>query len=557
MIRLSLPAGFVAAYGAGYPVTYLFDVPDQPGLVGQWSPNGRDWSDITPAPAGRFDGIEAARFDAGRAYLSVAFPLTGAMFLRVWDGAQDVGVYRSTTPYYDARTAGVIFTYDDWAQDSLRGEVEATTYHRAAGLWASGGINSQRVAPADWATIQSMVDLGWFEPINHGRDHRNALNYGTYGTGTAGEDAYRDVVVGRDEILAALTMPPQSRGHMHGFIEPNGNSAPLQRQMLAASDHLADRNVANAVLGSQYLRWSHAEGMPKIGYPTRRTLYTVVDTATQEAMAVSMLSDLTKAIAARSIVHYYSYTRFWDVSPGGILNLLLDDIGACDNIWSVGWGHHALYRRICEVVKVQDFPVFAGESVDLSGEIVITPPPGRAGSLLVAIRADSSAGAQSAPDGWTLLSDVGGLAVWWRIADGSEGATALSGPSNSRYTTGVLLRFDGVDLDDPIAAWAIQQNASGVTSQAPGVASGPGLVLHIWKAQTNARVLPPYGAALRTLTRNGLEETNVTVGEYVTPGDPPPMTADLAVTKTSVAATLVLTPAPANRRRGAVAAMMA
>lgn len=566
MIRASLPAQHVTDYGAGYPLTYLFDVPDTPGLVGQWSPNGTTWTTITPAPAGRFDGIEAARFSGTTAYLSVAFPPnSNRMWLRVSNGSTDVGTYRGIAHYYDDRVAGVIFTYDDWLTLSVPGRIERTlagaALHRTAGLWMSGGFNGGMTQT--WADAQATVDAGLLEPVNHGLNHRNGLAYGTFG-GTAEEDALLDVVGGRDSILANVAMPPQSRGHVHGWIQPNGNTSATQRWALGQAKHLVDRGSEN-IAGKNYARWSPTDGLYEMGYPSLRTVYTdqTANLVEQQTQADNIVAAVTAARARREIAHLYSYIHHWTTAPGSPFEGMLQTVGALTDIWSVGWGHHALYRRTGEVIKIESVPAFRADTVDRSGPVVVTPAPGQVGDLLMAVRADTTPGTAQAIGGagWTALGTTNGLAVWWKVATDSEPEASLSGSQTNQFAAGVVLRFAGVDTSDPIAGFAQSNNASAAVATAPAVTSGAGLVVRVWKTNNNPRLMPPPGATTRTLISTTSNELNVTIAEHATTGSPPAMTAPMFNAGTSQGATIVLragTEPPVDGmpsgRRGAVVA---
>lgn len=567
MIRLTLPPEFVTDYGAGYPLTYIFDVPDTPGLIGQWSANGTTWTTITAAPAGRFDGIEAARFTADRAYLSIAFPANqNRMWVRVWDGSADVGTYRGIPHYYDDRAAGVVFTYDDW--NAQAGAAEGSALHQSVALWFSGGINGGMVS--SWQTLDDISAGGYFEAVNHGLNHWNALNYGTYSGGTAEEEAYADIAGGRDSILTNLaSLSPQSRGHVHGFIKPNGYSSDIQRATLGATRHLSDRGTENT-LGRNYARWDHENGLYAIGYPTHRTIYTTAANTLedQQTQADRIIAGVETARARREIVHLYSYIHHWDATADSPLDVMLQTVGAHDDIWSVGWGHQALYRRLTEVIKVESLPAYRSDVLhSTGGDVVLTPPSGNVGDILVAARADASASAAQSIDGegWTLLgSSTTGLAVWWKVAGDSEPAVTLSGFSTNQFKAGALLRIAHADTAEPIEGFARQVNSAATVATAPAVTSGSGYVLRIFKTNNNPRLMPPEQATARTLISTTSNEINLTIAEHATAGDPAPMEAPLVNSSSSVGATLIIAagaepayqPMPStDRRRGAIAAL--
>lgn len=556
MIEASLPAAHVLHYGAGYPLTYCFDVPATPGLVAQKSNDGTAWADIDPAPSGRFDGVEVARFDGSTAYVSAAFDDgRNYLYLRVVDGSTDVGVFRGVAHYYDDRDAPVMFTYDDW-----RGQPESVggaADHRAAQLWFTGGINSNLVT--SWATIQDHADLGWFEPSNHGRNHMRPAQ-GDYDPDPEGI-AYDEVVVGGQEIKANLNLPWQSRGNLHSWIRPGGEISAEQRAALSDAFYLLDRSGANLVY-NEYPQWADDE-MYELWGPTRRTIYYGEQTD-HAAQADAMIADTASAIANRHGAHFYSYIHYWPNGPGSELQRALNAIGAHDNIWSVGWGHWGLYRRTAEMLRVTGRPYIIGvDRSRASGQVAtVDIPPGEDGDLLIAIRFDTTlAAAQTAPAGWTLLGAASDeLAVWWKIATAADTTVSLTGAQSDRFSDAVVIRCANVDTTDPIAGFARVKNTAAVVATAPATTTD-GYTIRIFKA-TAARIQPPYAGTTR-ISRAPIATGSAcsVVTEYATGGDEAAITP-LSANAASVAATVVLNyeltrePEPpmtssTNRRRAA------
>ena len=118
-----------------------------------------------------------------------------------------------------------------------------------------------------------------------------------------------------------------------------------------------------------------------------------------------------------------------------------------------------------------------------AGEVSIPVPPGEneSGDLLVAILGVPGNPNTSGPEGWTAVrgfhgfngamcqADGGGtacqLAVFYRIADGSESTPSFSW-SGTRQAAAAVLRFSNVDANEPIGP-ANQQRGSGDTVTAP------------------------------------------------------------------------------------------
>lgn len=342
---VSIPAEEMAFTGAGYPITYRLDVPNLPGLWGQWRTDGGPWMTLT-TPVGRFDGINAGRVSNGSAYLSVAFPPeTPAIWLRVVDstGVEVEATSAEALAWYDDRVP-VIFTYDDTASAIPA----ALAVHRQARLWASIGINA---APERWGSISQAqfaadVAAGYVEPVNHTWSHRRPTDYATR------EEADDEVIGGQDGILTVTAMPPQSRGRVHGFIIPHGNMSTLLRDALGDSTALNYRTTSPGwTSGTGWVgpRQVFADGASVAssigGNPTNAFLNDVAD-------AFIAAVDTAKAMPGSRCL-LYSYTYHWPShAPGSPFHRYVTTIGARNDIWSVGYGHWALYKRTAEKVTI-------------------------------------------------------------------------------------------------------------------------------------------------------------------------------------------------------------
>ena len=118
-----------------------------------------------------------------------------------------------------------------------------------------------------------------------------------------------------------------------------------------------------------------------------------------------------------------------------------------------------------------------------AGEVSVPVPPGvnENGDLLVAVLAVPGNPNTTGPEGWTTVPGFGGfngamcqsdgqgtacqLAVFYRIADGSESAASFSW-SGTRQGAAAVLRYSNVDVNDPIGT-ANQRRGSSDTPSAP------------------------------------------------------------------------------------------
>lgn len=118
-----------------------------------------------------------------------------------------------------------------------------------------------------------------------------------------------------------------------------------------------------------------------------------------------------------------------------------------------------------------------------AGEVSIPVPPGvnESGDLLVAVLAVPGNPNTSGPEGWAAVPGFAGfngalcqsdgqgtacqLAVFYKVADGSESAVSFSW-SGTRQAAAAVLRYSNVDVNDPIGA-ANQRRGSSDTPSAP------------------------------------------------------------------------------------------
>ena len=89
--------------------------------------------------------------------------------------------------------------------------------------------------------------------------------------------------------------------------------------------------------------------------------------------------------------------------------------------------------------------------------ITVDVPPGESGDLLIALVALARDRTPEAPAGWTLIDsgiaaeDEARLAIWYRVADGSEGESyAFTWADGRSRGGGAILRYRGVDPASPI-----------------------------------------------------------------------------------------------------------
>lgn len=365
--RLTVPAADLERYGLGYPITCEFALPvGTGGATAQWRLSTRvPWSNIPSAPAARFDGLDrVARRDGDRMLISIAFPEgIPEMHLRVVNaGGVEVGTWVGVSECYDDRAFALIFTYDD--NPSVPTWDGAVAAHQSAKLWMSPGLH-----PSQWGSgydtmvlggmqVEAATAGGYVEPINHSWSH---VNMDGYPDDQALAD--QEVFQGRD-ALVALARPAQSRGRCHGYIYPNGAYPAVVLDALARSNHLTGRLVGNHDWAVSQGTYATAAVNPTYGIitgqmpsviPLNGIIRTQVDVPTQQAAAdkVSASIDYARSNALR-MCHVYAYMLHYSWGSSDPWPQMLATAGAAADIWSVGYGHHALYAHTRDRLTVED-----------------------------------------------------------------------------------------------------------------------------------------------------------------------------------------------------------
>ena len=134
-----------------------------------------------------------------------------------------------------------------------------------------------------------------------------------------------------------------------------------------------------------------------------------------------------------------------------------------------------------------------------------------AGDLLLALVVQAKSGSITAPAGWTSLAVSDGtrqprMAVFWRVVVASEPATYTFNSSIDEEATGGISAFRGVDTSSPIAASAIQPNASSSTSSTPSISPAVANTMLVGFWGTGKAITPPASM---------VESIGLTVGKGV------------------------------------------
>jgi hypothetical protein len=551
-VTVSIDQQMVDGYGANYPLTYAFLLPNVPGLVADYN-NGDGWMQLT-TPTGRYDGVPAVRFDDGLAYLSAPFGSNGTLQLRIRDGSETVGEFLGVCRYYDNRRCGVVFTYDDWHGNSSShaGFVAAAADHLATNLWMTPGINAngfglagEALSSAQWDDVQDAVDSGVVEPCNHGLNHLNPAQYGTFGTGTAEEDAERELVQGEQAILDNVTMPPQStRGsteYVLAYIRAHGGTSAFSRGLLGSVGTLTDRTASGQ--DPAVRNWPKFVDDDGLFAPEHATSAVgpstyVMDTTEATAAGQTMKDRFDLAYAGRGLFVGYTYPFGWPAhGPGSAFRDYLEHISASDDIWSVGFGHAFLYRLLSQRVGPQGGPRFVGASATVpnqapvSSEVVLELPPGEVGDLLVATHGYADNVSFIERSGWTMVDPTsdgyswGGSTVYYKIATGTD--TDVAFYSTNDLTGIVVCRYRGIDQADPLVGWdRTYEETTGASLVAPAVTAS-GLVVRAWGQPQGGTIMPPSSDSVLVdrddLAQSGSNRPSILMADHL--GTPAAATA--------------------------------
>ena len=347
----TLPSSDLERHGGGYPITYVFAVPDVPGLHAQWWHSGAGgWLDFAPPTTGRYDGEDVARIAGTSAWLSKAHRVSEpTLYLRIIDpGGTEVGTFTGIAQNYDGREVGVIITYDD----STSVMPTAAAVHAQHKIWGSNGINSGRIESSGlgYTAFADAVATGYIEPVSHGRNHVAASAY------VDQAQADFEIVTGSQEILAACTMPRQNRGRVLAHIYANGPHNALAYEAMRRAGHLVGRTVINSVASIEsgdYTAdpWDSDLDLVPAQLPSLSpALYNQTDNNPARISRTLAAIERARTLGGHCMIYTYMYVWNWGASdpwPQMLATLSTDQ-----TVWSVALGHWALYNRMRERVTV-------------------------------------------------------------------------------------------------------------------------------------------------------------------------------------------------------------
>lgn len=341
--RIAVSSDVHNAYGLGYPVTYVFGIPQGSSNLKAYKRTGTGWEQLTEKTSNDFfNGIECVRFDYSKrkAYVSVAFAEDSDYIdVKITDqnGENIPSWFEKIAEYYDDRKCAVTVTADDMADDYLEAFMAACDVFQSKQVWLTLGIITSFTS--NWTALQSQIDEGFIEVASHSRTHPH-VPYDDYDSEIGGC---------KNEIIGNLSLPsPYRKGdteYVWAWIEPSGDSDDTVRQKLGQYKYLISRSTETGILS--FAAWDDANGIySRAGV-----------TAYAEAETLSSLnSAFDSAYGKNGIYHFYFHP--WNFNwTENVVSLHLNYIKGKKDVWYVGFGalyayHYVQKRGVVTVTPV-------------------------------------------------------------------------------------------------------------------------------------------------------------------------------------------------------------
>jgi hypothetical protein len=345
--RFTIPSTIHDDYGLGYPVTYVFSVPQGSFNLKAYKRVSSQWIQLTEKTSNDFfNGIECVRFDYNNnlAYVSVAF-LSDADYVDIKitnENDESVALFVKIAEYYDNRKAVVVASGDDWIGENYEHQkfMSACDVFQAAQVWFTVGITTQIVPTPQWTDIQSQLDGDFIEVASHSQTHP----YIPY-------DDYDDEISGsKNDILGNLSLPSiYKKGatqYLWAFLEPYGQSDSTARAKLGEYKYLADR--AAATVQGKFTTWDATNGLYNRIYWS----------ASGDDLTLAELNTaFDTAYAAGNIYHLFCHPAQENWGVNDKIPQHLNYIKNKTDVWYVGLGalyayHFVQERGTVEVTEV-------------------------------------------------------------------------------------------------------------------------------------------------------------------------------------------------------------
>lgn len=339
--KISISSTFHNNYGLGYPVTYIFQIPNASSNLKVYKrpTTAENWMQLTEKNALEFfNGIECARFDYSQnnVYVSVAFSATSDnIYIKITDqnGRLVETSFSAVAKYYDNRKAAVVATSDDWKDgDWYTDFMSATDACQARHVWLTPGLETS--ALSKYEDIQTQLNEGYLEIASHSRTHPTTVPYSDYDSEIGGS---RDDVIGNLSLPAIYTKG--SSEYVWAWLEPQDMTDATIRAKLGQYKYLIDRTSTRPTGYDDFATWDSVNGVYNrigiVGYGDTETLQTL-----------NNLFD--SSYSAGGIYHLFFHALGLDWSPTGKIPQHLDHLKEKLDVWYAGFGSTYAYQFVKE-----------------------------------------------------------------------------------------------------------------------------------------------------------------------------------------------------------------
>jgi hypothetical protein len=337
--KISIDPNAHINYGLGYPVTYIFLIPENSSNLKAYRRYSlsQGWAQLEEKSAKDFfNGIECVRFDysQNRAYVSVAFSdISDDIYICITDanGNAVPTAFLEIAKYYDNRKAAVVATGDDldgreYVQYAFK---RASDKFQASKIWVTFGIVTNNGYPPNWNDIQKQLDEGYIEVASHSRTHPT-VPYPDYDSEIGGS---------KSDILGNLTLPSLYRRgnneYIWAWIEPFSESDEMVRQKLGQYKYLISRTTAYPQ--NDFASWDSVHGtFDRIG----------ITAVADDRTLAQLNAAFNDAYAKGQIYHFYFHVGGNSWSSTAKIPRHLDYIKNKLDVWYVGLGALYAYRYV-------------------------------------------------------------------------------------------------------------------------------------------------------------------------------------------------------------------
>ena len=350
-------------YGAQYPLTYKFFLPDQVQLitVEKFSENLDEWISLKQKNDNQFfNGKEIFRYDSlkGEVFISAAFNEDSSL-LKIGITYQTLDEkitpeFVDITSYYDDRKAVVTATMDDYNPGSQTAEsaaLKSAMEFQKHKIWLTVGVVTRHSSainfsrPYVWQQFQSLLNGGYIEPASHSRTHPHFI---------FDEVNYESEIGGsKEDLINYLEFPSlfthKNKKYVYTWIAPYGQWNSLTEKSLAESNFLVNRCY---LCTSFYLAdFNESVGFfSPVKYSAEMGVTSWKSNATNSVIELNGKFDRAydNGLVYHLVLHPQSVDWMQEYP-----NLHLDYIARRTDVWYVSLGHLYLYQATKEAINIR------------------------------------------------------------------------------------------------------------------------------------------------------------------------------------------------------------